>query len=166
MDKDAIEQERLARATTVIEQLKANIASVLAKYPVDMAYLYGSMARGRPLPTSDIDIALVLTDPPPPYERLKLELTIQADMEDTCQLRELDVRSINQAPLMVQGRILQEGLLLYERNKDFRVAFEVLTHKKYFDFLPAAEKMQKGFLRTIREKGLVYDCRHDQFHSR
>lgn len=158
MDRDAIQQERQARATAVIQQLKATIALVLSKYPVDMAYLYGSMARGRPLPTSDIDIALVLTDPPSPYESLRLELAIQADLDDICQLGEgVDVRSINQAPLMVQGRILQEGLLLYERNREFRIAFEVLTRQKYFDFLPAAEKMQKRFLHTIREKGLIYE---------
>jgi predicted nucleotidyltransferase len=158
MDRDAIQQERQGRAAAVVQQLKTRIALVLDKYPVAMAYLYGSMARGRPLPTSDIDIALVLTDPPAPYERFKLELAIQADLEDACQLREeMDVRSINQAPLMVQGRILQEGLLLYERDRELRIAFEVLTRKKYFDFLPAAEKMQKGFLRAIREKGLIYD---------
>lgn len=158
MDRDAIQQERQARAAAVVQQLKATVAPVLAKYLVDMAYLYGSMARGRPLPTSDIDIALVLSDPPAPYERFKLELIIQAELEDTCQLgEEMDVRSINDAPLMVQGRILQEGLLLYERDRELRIAFEVLTRKKYFDFLPAAEKMQKGFLRAIREKGLVYE---------
>jgi predicted nucleotidyltransferase len=156
MDRDAIQQERQARAAAVITQLKATIAPVLARYPVAMAYLYGSMARGRPLPTSDIDIALVLTNPPAPYERLKLELTIQADLEDASQLRELDVRSINQAPLMVQGRILQEGLLLYERDRELRIAFEVLTRKKYFDYLPTAEWLDEQFLTVIREKGLPY----------
>ena len=157
MDRDTIQQERQARAAAILQQLKDTVAPVLAKYPVDMAYLYGSMARGRPLPTSDIDIALVLSDPPAPYERFKLEITIQADLEDTCQLREeMDVRSINEAPLMVQGRILQEGLLLYERDRELRIAFEVLTRKKYFDYLPTIEWLEKHFLTVIREKGLPY----------
>jgi len=156
-ERDTIQQERQARAAAVVQQLKATVGPVLAKYPVDMAYLYGSMARGRPLPTSDIDIALVLSDPPAPYERFKLEITIQADLEDTCQLgEEMDVRSINDPPLMVQGRILQEGLLLYERDREVRIAFEVLTRKKYFDYLPTAEWLEKHFLAVIREKGLPY----------
>ena len=150
-ERDAIQQERQARATAVVQQLKDTVAPVLAKYPVDMAYLYGSMARGRPLPTSDIDIALVLSDPPAPYERFKLELTIQAELEDTCQLgEEMDVRSINDAPLMVKGRILQEGLLLYERDRELRIAFEVLTRKLYFDFVLETDKMQKHFPPAIR----------------
>lgn len=121
---------------------------------MEIAYLYGSVARGTPLPSSDVDIALVLTALPSPYERLMLELGIQAAIEDACGLSNIDVRAINQAPLMVQGTVVQEGLRLYERDKDRRVAFEVLTRKKYFDYQPTAERMQRAFLDHIQRKGL------------
>jgi predicted nucleotidyltransferase len=51
---------------------------------LEMAYLYGSVARGHPLPSSDVDIALVLTESPPPYRQLMLELEIQAALETAC----------------------------------------------------------------------------------
>lgn len=146
--------ERQNRALEIITRLKEYAGPVLAKYPVEMAYLHGSMARGQPLPTSDVDIALVLTELPPPYERLKLELEIQAALEDACCLSNLDVRTINNAPIVVQGQIIQEGLLLYSRDKAQRVNFEVLTRKKYFDYLPTARRMEKAFLEHIRRKGL------------
>lgn len=76
---------------------------------------------------------------------LALVLRIQAVLKDALNLRPVDVRSINTAPIMVQGSIVQEGILLYSRNKDRRVAFEVLVRKKYFDYLPTARRAQVAF---------------------
>ena len=157
--------ERQNRAVEITARLKECAGPVLAKYPVEIAYLHGSVARGRPLPTSDVDIALVLTELPPPYKRLKLELEIQAALEDACRLSNLDVRTINNAPIVVQGQIIQEGLLLYSRDKAQLVNFEVLTRKKYFDYLPTVQRMEKAFLEHIRRKGLKRgqskNCHHD-----
>ena len=150
-----IRVERQSQATEIITRLQAHMPEVLAQFPVDMAYLHGSVARGCPLPSSDVDIALVLTEVPPPYERLILELKIQAALEDACGLTNLDVRTVNHVPLMVQGSIIQEGLLLYSRDKDGRIAFEILTRKKYFDYQPIAVRMQRAFLNHIRRKGLL-----------
>jgi predicted nucleotidyltransferase len=148
-----ISLERQQRADEIVAQLKDKAAEVLAQYPVAVAYLHGSVARGRPLPSSDVDIALLLTEMPAPYPRLQLELSIQFALEDACHLTNLDVRSINHAPIMVQGPIVQEGVLLYERDREQRIAFEVLTRKKYFDFRPVAEKLQKAFLDRLQREG-------------
>ena len=74
--------ERQRRAAEIIARVKAGAAAVLAKYPVEIAYVYGSVARSCPLPSSDVDIALVLSKSPAAYERLILELDIQAALED------------------------------------------------------------------------------------
>ncbi|HKZ85269.1 MAG TPA: nucleotidyltransferase domain-containing protein [Anaerolineae bacterium] len=147
--------ERQHRAAQIIDRLRAGIVDVLAAYPVEMAYLYGSVARGCPLPSSDIDIALVLTEMLSPYRRLRLELEIQAALENACGLSNVDVRAINHAPLTVQGRIIQEGLLLYERDKARRVTFEALIRRRYFDYQPTAERMRRAFLDHVRRKGLT-----------
>jgi predicted nucleotidyltransferase len=139
---------------------------VLAKFPVEIAYLHGSVARGCPLPTSDVDVAVLLTVLPPPYDRLRLEFDIQAALADACGLSNLDVRAINGAPVMVQGNIVQEGVLLYTRDKDRRVAFEVLTRKKFFDYRPTAERMEQAFLDYVRRKGLSRGQTKDHYrHS-
>ncbi|MGC8959988.1 MAG: type VII toxin-antitoxin system MntA family adenylyltransferase antitoxin, partial [Chloroflexia bacterium] len=120
--------------TEVLDRLKEVLPAVLDPYPVDVAYLYGSMARGRATPFSDIDLALVLDRPFPPYERLMLELEIQAAVEEASGLRGVEVRAVDAAPLQVRGRVLQEGIRLYERDRTRRVAFEAQTWKQYLDF--------------------------------
>lgn len=147
-------QKRREEAGTIIAQLQNCAPIVLARYPVSIAYLYGSVARGTPLLTSDIDIALILSKTLTPYEQLQLELQIQAALETACGLDNLDVRGINQAPLLAQGTVVQEGILIFCRDNEQRLAFEVLTRKKYFDYLPKAQQMQQAFLEHIRGKGL------------
>ena len=131
------------------------MGTVLVGFPVEIAYLHGSVARGTPLPTSDIDLAVVLSEPvPPAAERMKLEFQIQAAVEDACGLKNVDVRAINTAPILVQGEIVQEGLCLYARDRAQKAAFESLIRRKYFDYRPTAERMQAVFLEQARRKGL------------
>ncbi len=45
--------------TQVLDPLKAELPLLLAEQPVMLAYLYGSVAEGYALPTSDVDKVLV-----------------------------------------------------------------------------------------------------------
>lgn len=147
--------ERRQRAEAIIEKLKVNLGAVLAHFPVELAYLHGSVARGSPEPESDIDLAIVLTEPlPEAAARLKLEFDLQAAIEDACGLKRVDVRTINHAPLLALGEIVQAGLCLYARDQEKKADFESLVRRKYFDFRPQAEQMQKAFLEHLRQKGL------------
>jgi predicted nucleotidyltransferase len=135
----------------VIDRLRAELPIILRERPVMIAYLYGSVAEGYALPNSDIDLALVLTPDHglSAYQRTLMELDIAAEIEERCGLYSLDVRSINEAPVMAQGTVLTEGVILYSRQEDFRVEYEVLTRKKYFDFLPVARMMQRAYFEEM-----------------
>jgi hypothetical protein len=143
--------------------LRAELPVILDQRPVMLAYLYGSVAEGHPRPDSDVDIALVLRDDRvlSPYARMIMELDIAAEIEDRCGIREADVRSLNDAPVMVQGRVLSKGIQLYSRDEAFRVKYEVHTRKAYFDFQPVAEKMREAFFAhmdaELRQRGLLAD---------
>jgi predicted nucleotidyltransferase len=122
---------------------------------------------------SDVDVALVIEPPTrSSYDQLKLELSIQAGIEDAAravecpagaeadavgpiELPEIDVRIINNAPLTVQGRILQESVLVYEGNHQARVDFEVATRKRYFDFAPVAKRLQEALLDHVHREGIL-----------
>jgi len=137
-------------------RLKAEIPSILAEHPVMLAYLYGSAADGSALPSSDVDIALVL-EPNcalSPYERMQMEFNIAAEVERRCDIKEADVRSIDVAPLTAQGKVVSEGILLYSRDEEFRVQYEVNTRKKHFDFLPVVQMMRKAFFENLQQEGL------------
>jgi hypothetical protein len=122
-----------------------------------LAYLFGSVADGTTLPSSDVDIALVLEPASnlPPYDRTKMEFDIAAEVEKRCKVQEADVRSLDSAPLTVKGMVVTEGVLLYSRNEEFRVEFEIYTRKMYFDFQPVARMMREEFFRQLKEEGLT-----------
>lgn len=158
---------RQATANAIIELLKQYVPTVLRDRPVMLAYVYGSVAEGCPLPTSDVDIALVWMpdNEQTPYERMNAELDLAGEIEAQTGLQNVDVRSINDAPLKVRGQVLTEGQLLYERDEDLRVEYEVYTRNRYFDFLPVLEMMRKAYFERLeadlREKGLYGGYRQE-----
>jgi hypothetical protein len=152
-----VQAERQLEADRMLAHLREAAPPILARHPVDAAYVYGSVARGTVTPLSDVDIALLLSEELPPYERFMLELTIQGEIEMVGGLPTVDVRAINEAPLMARGRILQQGILLYEGDHKRRVAFEVATRKCYFDFAPFARSLRAAFLERVHREGLLYE---------
>ncbi|RLC64357.1 MAG: hypothetical protein DRI79_11010 [Chloroflexi bacterium] len=157
--RSEVKVQRKQRAVQTLARLRQILPSVLTGYPVDAAYVYGSVARGTMTPFSDVDVALVLKTPLSPYDRLMLELAIQGAIEEAMggmNSAPVDVRAINEAPLTVRGRIVQEGVLLYERDRARRVAFEVATRKRYFDFAPVARRLRDSFLQRVHREGLLY----------
>ncbi len=143
-----------------IELLRQHLPDILRHHPVQLAYVYGSVASGCPTPLSDVDIALVLAPDCglDAYQQFMMELDIEAEIEKHCGFRNADVRSINDAPLRVQGQVVTKGLLLYSKDEEFRVAYEIRTRKRYFDFQPVLAMMREAYFAhleaDLREKGL------------
>lgn len=155
---DSAMKEKIPQASEseIICCLQAELPAILHSRPVMLAYLFGSAAEGTALPSSDVDIALVL-EPNcglSAYDRMKMEFAIAAEIEAKCKIKEADIRSIDSAPLTVKGMVLTEGILLYSRDEEFRVDYEVYHRKMYFDFLPVAEMMREAFFRQLKEEGL------------
>jgi len=136
--------------------LQKEMPLILAERPVMLAYLFGSVVEGTALPSSDVDIALVFAPSLnlTAYERMQVEFSIAAEIERRCNIREADVRSINSAPLTVKGSVVTEGVLLYSRDEEFRVDYEVYNRKMYLDFLPVVEMMRAAFFEQLRKEGL------------
>ena len=149
-----------AEATQVIQDLEQQLPTILLEQPVYLAYAYGSVAAGCPNPLSDVDIALVLAPHCglSAYQRFMLEMEVAAEIERCCGIQNADVRSINEAPLRVQGQVLSRGVLLYSKDEDFRIAYEVRTRKRYFDFQPVLTMMRQAYFDhlevDLKEKGV------------
>ena len=121
-----------------------------------LAYLFGSVAEGNALPSSDVDIALVFAPSLnlTAYERMQIEFSIATEIEHRCNIKEAGVRSIDSAPLTVKGLVLTEGVLLYSRDEEFRVDYEVYNRKMYLDFLPVVEMTRAASFEQLRKEGL------------
>lgn len=128
---------------------------MLAPHPVALAYLFGSAAAAQTTPFSDVDIALVLDEKRADMsKRLSFELALEAEIAERCGLSRVDVRVINDAPLVLRGQVVTDGILLFSRDDEARIDFETRTRAQYFDFLPAAESAREVFFANVRERGL------------
>lgn len=115
----ALEEGNEAGARTISQitsKLRSALPLILERRPVTIAYLFGSVTIGKMNPFSDVDIALFVNEGLSPLEKLKLILSIQLDLADQCDIPNADVRIINDAPLVFQGKVVNEGLLVFARN--------------------------------------------------
>lgn len=101
---------------------------------VAAAYLFGSFARGTASNASDVDIAVLFSEPIDarlggPLDRLRDAI------ERACN-RPCDLIDARTAPPDLVHRVLRDGRLLLERDRSARIAFEVAKRNEYFDLLP------------------------------
>jgi predicted nucleotidyltransferase len=137
------------------QSLKSCLKPILDNHPIELAYLYGSAARGQMTPLSDVDIALVTTEGAVlAAKRLKFELIVEDEIVRMCSLSKADVRVINQAPLVIRGQVVTEGIPLYSRDESFRIEFETRTRSEYFDFQPVLKFHRQALFKEVLEKGL------------
>ncbi|HHY38413.1 MAG TPA: nucleotidyltransferase domain-containing protein [Clostridia bacterium] len=119
-------------------------------------YLYGSYGTEFQTPLSDVDIA-VLFHSKPDFERL---LDIQGHISDICRNDDINVLVLNEAPVMLQFKVIMTGRLLYERERNKLSDFLEHVFKLYGDFAPFYAAFCREYDASLRET-YVYD-RQDQ----
>ena len=139
---------------TMATQFRQIVPRIVKNQPVELVYMYGSAVAGHTTPFSDVDIALLTTETLVPMARLQLIQHIQTQLYDDLGLVNVDVRIINDAPLVLQGRIVTDGMLLYARDDQARIDYETTTRMHYFDYLPIHNRLQEAFFNDIRTRGL------------
>jgi len=110
------------------EGLTALLARAERDPEVLAVILFGSRARGKDTPDSDIDICLVLE--PRSYSDLELskkKLDYLAEFD-------LDIQIYQQLPLYIRHRVLREGKVLFCRNEDKLYDLAFRTIREYEDF--------------------------------
>ena len=119
---------------TEIGAIKEYLAS---KSEIILAYLFGSHAKGRLRPTSDVDIAILAIDKKinPSIDYYKLRFALEDALSKLLE-RDVDVIPLNNAPLFLQYQVLKYGKIIFERSQRERVLFEVNLRKYYFDMKP------------------------------
>jgi uncharacterized protein len=104
-------------------------------------YLFGSVARGQARPSSDVDLGVLYeVTPPPTLEGLGLELA--DDLKRTTK-RPVDLVVLNRAPADLTHRVLRDGILIADRDRHRRIAWEVKTRNEYFDLEPIRRRYRQ-----------------------
>ncbi len=112
---------------------------------IELAYLFGSQARGKVGPLSDYDIAVLLKKERKDDYRYKYWLANEiAHILDTDRI---DLIILNKVYPELGYNIISEGVRIYERDKDKRVDFESYILNIYLDFLPLLKKQKEDLLK-------------------
>ena len=116
--------------------LSKEISPLLADYPVDAAYLFGSQASGYANEKSDVDIAVLLSSELSKEERFDIRIQLIGLFSKVLH-KDVDVVVLNDiSSLFFQYVILHEGQLIYEKSESAHLDFSIKTLGRYFDFQP------------------------------
>src|SRR5262249_46281112 len=103
------------------------------------AWLFGSVARGRATPSSDVDFAVLLRrEAPTGLDRLVLLDRLARALGDVLGVpdQQVDVVSLNEQGVLFQHNVLRTGRLIYEADTKARVLFVTSVIRRYLDFRP------------------------------
>ena len=114
---------------------------------VSFAYLFGSWAAGRPQEESDVDLAVHLRHPATDDPAAILRRLIPA-LSPAVASPHLDLVLLNQAPLLLKHQVLEEGRLVFCRDRSVWAEFFVRTCDDFADWLP----MLAPHVRATRER--------------
>jgi predicted nucleotidyltransferase len=122
------------------DRLVERLSSLLAGRPENLAavYLFGSVARGEARPSSDVDLAVLYrATPPATLDGMALDL-----QEDLHAALDVPVQAVvlDRAPVDLVHRVLRDGILVLERDRSRRIAFEVRARNEYFDLKPILDR--------------------------
>jgi predicted nucleotidyltransferase len=110
----------------------ANTVEELRQYPyVNAVILFGSYAKGRIKPLSDIDIC-VIAEKNMSFEQRVDIIGLSSD--------KLDISIFWNLPLTIQYRVFEEGKVLFNRDWLTLHRVRIKTVKEYLDFLPIIER--------------------------
>jgi hypothetical protein len=104
------------------------------------AYLFGSLARDKVLPLSDIDIAIYLKEG---MDLGQEKMSILQNLIDLLGTEEIDLVLLNTAPLTLKARIVENKKILVDKEPFLRHSFESLVLREYFDFSKKEEQIFK-----------------------
>ncbi len=98
---------------TLSEQYN-KLVDVLSKQEhVRLAYLFGSVAKGKAGKLSDIDIAVLLDESLNKEQRFDLQLELISDISELLKTDKIDMVVINEAPLSLKFEIIKANYPLF-----------------------------------------------------
>lgn len=130
--------------TTSLDALRPRLARVLSRFPeIAAAYLFGSAARGRAGPESDLDIAVVTTSP---LGSRKLDLLTALTAEG---LDRVDLVSLDTDDVVLRFEAVHPNQLVYAADHFDHGDFYSRVIREYFDFEPYLRRQREAMRRRM-----------------
>lgn len=135
-----------------LEMLMTNLDAICQEYGVAVFYLFGSQAEGYDDLFSDVDIGVVLFEPPNDTDWWERWQRLAAVIEPLIAPKELDLVFLQCAPVLLQWQAISYGKLLYCADEEFRLNFEEKVIGEWLDFSEWFEHFQQEMVTGILEK--------------
>ncbi len=116
-----------------------------ARTDIHFAYLFGSLAKGKRMPLSDVDIAVYLSDD---ANIIDSKMDIIGKLIDLLETDEIDIVILNTAPLTLRMKILENRKVIVDNSPFIRHSYESLTMRSFFDF----SVKEKGILASLQKQ--------------
>ena len=124
-----------------------SIARLLRDRGIRLAYLFGSRARGREAPSSDLDLAILWPEPADERSLLSESALLASELRDLAGVP-VDLVPLNFAGPLVSFEAVFHGLPLVWDDLDERVRFELRVRQRYEDFCD----IQRFFVDALKER--------------
>lgn len=140
---------------------------------VDVAYLFGSAARGRRLPDSDVDVGILFAngfggdgsargaagggaDGQADASAARRRVFRRIEMAQALEARlgcPVDVVDLELCSPVFNHHVLRNKIIVKGRDAPKRIAFEKAVRREYFGFLPYYTRYVEASLQRLREGG-------------
>ncbi len=140
------------------EQVKKTLTDFFQKREeVLLAYLFGSVAEDKQNKLSDLDIAVLVeadkldkSDEQP----FGYQASIGTDLMGLLHTNAVDVVILNRATPLLAHEVVKYGEVVFSRNEDTRIEFEIRTQHRYLDTKHLRE-IQDSYFKERVKKGLI-----------
>jgi len=129
-----------------VRKVNKELSKLFKKYNIVFAYLFGSQATGKTGLLSDIDIAVYFDKKVFQKDYFDLRLELIGGLMDIFRRDDIDIVVLNEAPYVLENKILREGKFIYSRDEKARNAYETKAFINYFDWDYFEEKFTKAIL--------------------
>lgn len=128
-----------------------NLEDIFQQYEeIGCVYLFGSYIQGRATQQSDLDFAILVRDQKLSQDKVLLAYKIEKALGF---IAPVEVMVLNLQKLLFKFSVIKNGKIIYERDRDFRVKFEVEVLKEFLELEPHLNLMEKfrlgGLLRRL-----------------
>jgi len=121
---------------------------------IELAYLFGSAARGGLQRESDIDIGILLQRDFDAESAFSLRLELMNQLQKIFE-RATEVVILNKAPLLLQYEAIKYHKPIYVKDERVRLSYESKVRRMYFDFRLILKRHSKNFLERLLKGGLL-----------
>ena len=118
------------------------------KFDINIVYLFGSQVKGEATGESDFDIAVLFKKRPADPLALKETALLSLELNKFFPA-ELDIVSLNDAPILLKYEVIAHGQLLYCEDETERIDFEVSVIKEYIDEEPIRNLYNQALYKRI-----------------